>query len=276
MRKFIFKNHQLLKEKQALVSVNERGFLFGDGIFETCKVFNGKIYDFKSHQARIKKGLKTLKFSAEISDLEKKSLQLIKKNQIFDGILRISITRGIGSNGYLPTYESKPLIIIQTFPERKIIQKKIILGVSSIKKISSSSLPIHCKTNQALSSILCKIEAQEKNFFDCIMLSQKNFISETSSANIFWVKNKKIFTPSKACDILPGTIRAKLLELAKIKEVKAKISELKNADEIFITNSSFLILPIDELALGNSRIKLQKKIGSEILKTLQNNIKNSL
>ena len=83
MPQFIYKNHQLLEEKQALISINERGFLFGDGIFETCKIFDGKIYDFKSHEARIRDGLKALKFSAEISDLEKKSLQLIKKNKIF-------------------------------------------------------------------------------------------------------------------------------------------------------------------------------------------------
>jgi branched-subunit amino acid aminotransferase/4-amino-4-deoxychorismate lyase len=274
MKKYIFKNHQLIEEKQAQISVLERGFLFGDGIFETCKIFDEKIYDFKAHETRLKAGLKALKFSAEISDLEKKSLQLIKKNKIKNGILRISITRGTGSLGYLPTYESKALIIIQTFEERKITAKKIILGVSSIKKPASDSLPFFCKTNQALPSILCKIEAQEKKFFDCIMLSKENFISETSSANIFWVKNGKIFTPSKACDCLPGTIRAKLLKISpiKIKEVKAKISDLKKADEIFITNSSFLVLPADEVVLGKDRIKLRKKIGLEIAEVLKKDL----
>jgi branched-chain amino acid aminotransferase len=262
---FIFQNHKLLKETQAQVSINDRGFLFGDGIFETCKIFNGKIYDFKTHETRIKAGLKALKFKAEIKNLEKESLQLIKKNKISEGILRITITRGSGSIGYLPTYETDSTIIIQTLLPRKILNKKIILGVSEIKKTSSDSLPVSCKINQGLNSTLCKIEANEKNFFDCVMLSQKNFVSETSSANIFWVKNDEIFTPSEACDIIHGSIRAKILKLTKVKEVKAKISELQEADEIFLTNSSFLVLPVDELVFGKKKIKLHKKIGTKIL-----------
>jgi branched-chain amino acid aminotransferase len=261
--KFIFKNHQLIKEKQAQISIHERGFLFGDGIFETCKIFNGKIYDYKSHENRIKSGLKSLKFSAEIFDLEKKSYQLIKKNKIKNGILRISISRGIGSAGYLPTYESKALIIIETLPERTL-PKTISLGISSYKTPKNSL----GKTSNALPYILTKIEAQGKKLFDCIMLSQENFIAETSSANIFWVKNGKIFTPKKSCGILLGTVRDKILKksFVKIKEVEAKISALKNADEIFLTNSSFLITPVDNLDF--SKRKLQKVVGEALRKKL--------
>ena len=330
MKKFIFKNHQLLEEKQAQVSINERAFLFGDGIFETCKIFNGKIYDFKSHEARIIKGLKTLKFSAEINDLEKRSQKLIKKNNVKNGILRISISRGIGSFGYLPAEDSQSLIIIQTLEERNL-PTKISLGISTIKKPSKNSLPIDCKTMQALPSILTKIEAKEKNLFDCVMLSQENFISETSSANIFWVRTSsksrcdevdsevcenrsgdvskhtlseeakanfskrpsqlddfeqvlgkgKIYTTSKACDILPGTVRQKLLKISPIKifEVKAELSDLKNAEEIFLTNSSSLVIAVDELVFfekGKKIIKkLQKNFGNKFQKLLQNDVEKS-
>ena len=123
MKKYIFKNQQLIDETQAEVSINERGFLFGDGIFETCKIFNGKIYNFKSHLARIVAGLKALKFNDDISDLEKKSLKLIAKNQVKEGILRISISRGIGSKGYLPDLETKALTIIQTYEKRQLTAK---------------------------------------------------------------------------------------------------------------------------------------------------------
>ena len=271
MKKFAYKNQQLIEEKQAQVSIHERGFLFGDGIFETCKIFNGKIYNFKAHEARIQSGLKALKFCAEISDLEKKSLQLIAKNKIKNGVLRISISRGIGSEGYLPTYKSKPLIIIRAFNSKSVTQK-IILGISKIKKPPSNSFPIQHKTMQGLIYTLNKISAQEQKFFDCVMLTQENFISETSSANIFWVKNEEIFTPSNSCDILLGTIRAKLLsnKNLKIKKVKMKISELKKADEIFLTNTSFLALSVNEFA-GR---KLKNKIGKEILEWLKSDVKS--
>ncbi|MES2962164.1 MAG: aminotransferase class IV [Pseudomonadota bacterium] len=268
MQNYIIKNHQLIAEKQAQVSINERGLLFGDGIFETCKIFNGKIYDFKSHEARIKEGLKLLKFSAKISDLQSDAEKLIKKNALKNGILKISISRGIGSLGYLPTYESEALIIIQTLEERKL-PAKITLGISSIKVPSN----YFGKSMNALPYLLTKIEAKENNLFDCVMLNAKKFIAETSSANIFWVKNGRIFTAAKACGILPGTVRKKLLKISPVKifEKSARISALKNADEIFLTNSSFLLLPVDQF-MGR---KLENNLGKNLQKLLAEDVKKS-
>lgn len=265
MPKFIIKNQQLLPEKQAHISIDDRGFLFGDGVFETCKIFAGKIYNFAAHKNRIKSGLKALKFSAAIADLEKNSLKLIAKNKVENGILRISISRGTGSLGYLPTYETEALIIIQTLEERPR-PKNISLGISA-QKTPTQNLG---KTKNALPYILTKIEANEKKLFDLVMLSEKKFIGETSSANIFWVKNNKIFTAAKSCGILVGNVRARLLKISPlgINEVEAKISALKNADEIFLTNSSFLVLSVDEF-LGK---KLSKNWGDKFLKILQNDV----
>ena len=261
MPKFIFKNRQLLEEKQATISIHERGFLFGDGIFETCKIIDGKIFDFAAHQARIIKALEVLKFSAEISDLEKRSYQLIKKNSLKNGILRISISRGIGSAGYLPTYDSQALIIIETLPERKL-PKKISLGISKTK---TPKIPF--KSMSALPYILTKIEAQGKKLFDLVMISESGFVAETSSANIFWVKNEVIYTPHESCDIVLGTIRHRILEMTsfKIKKVKASVTTLKNADEIFLTNSSFLILSVDEFLNKKLRKEFTKKMRQSLL-----------
>ena len=132
MKQFIFKNNQLLEKSLANISSDERGFLFGDGVFETCKIFNGKIYDFESHLARISGALEVFKISAELSNLEQKSNQLIKKNQVRNGILRISISRGIGSSGYLPTNQSRPLIIIKAIDTDHLpnnFPKRISLGI---------------------------------------------------------------------------------------------------------------------------------------------------
>lgn len=260
MKKFIFKNHQLLEEKQGVISIHERGFLFGDGIFETCKIIEGKILDFDLHETRICRALKLLKFSAKISDLEKKSYQLIKKNSLENGLLKISISRGIGSAGFLPTKESEALILIETLEERKL-PKKIRLGIS---KITAPKIPF--KSMSALPYILVKLEAEENNLFDCVMISDKNFIAETSSSNIFWVKNDVIYTSHESCDIVLGCVRERLLKTRKlkIKKAKAKISALKNADEIFLTNSAFLVIPVDEF-LGR---KLEKKISKNISQLL--------
>lgn len=272
MNKYILKNNNLIKDKEALISINERGFLYGDGLFETCHIFNQRIINFNNHIQRIKIGLDTLKIKTDLDNLEKNCYRLIKKNQIKNGLLRISISRGIGSIGYLPKNNCKPLTIIQT---SKITQtpSKIILGISSIK---APSIPF--KSTNSIPYILAKIEAKQRNLFDVIMLDEKNNICETSSANIFWIKNKKIFTPSDECNIIKGCVRSHLLNLKqlKINQVKTKISHLENADAILITNSRFLIKSVDELVIIKNNIKFKKNFNKKITLGIEKLVKDSL
>ena len=267
--KFIYKNEQILNHHEALISIDERGFLFGDGLFETCRFINQKIINFEAHLARLKIGLLNLKLNANIKNLETKCYNLIKKNNLQDGIIRISISRGIGSKGYLPTNETPNLVIIQT-KELPIAPKIANLTICDINP------PIFkFKSANALQYVLAKIFAHENNFYDAIMLDEKGYICETSSANIFWIKDQIIYTPSDNLNMVRGTIRQALIELKdlKIKCGKFKISALKNADEVFVTNSTLLILPIDKIAFRNKKetieLKYKKILVKKVIKLLK-------
>ncbi len=268
-KKFIYKNDQILNHHEALISIDERGFLFGDGLFETCRFINQKIINFEAHLARIKIGLITLKLNADTQNIETKCYNLIKKNNLQEGIIRISISRGIGSKGYLPTNETPNLLIIQT-KELPSAPKNADLIVCDITPPT-----FKFKSANALQYVLAKIFAEENNFLDAIMLDEKGYICETSSANIFWIKDKIIYTPNNNCNIVQGTIRKALLELKdlKIKCGKFKISALKNADEVFITNSTLLILPIDKIAFRNKKVnnetKYKKILVKKVIKLLK-------
>ena len=252
-----------------MISIDERGFLFGDGLFETCRFINQKIINFEAHLARLKIGLLNLKFNVDLQNIETKCYNLIKKNNLQDGIIRISISRGIGSKGYLPTNESPNLTIIQT-KELPVMPKIANLMVCDINPPT-----FKFKSANALQYVLAKIFAQENNFYDAIMLDEKGYICETSSANIFWIKDQIIYTPNDNCNMVRGTIRRALLELKdlKIKCGKFKISALKNADEVFVTNSSLLILPIDKIAFRNkketSEVKYKKILVKKVIKLLK-------
>jgi len=268
MNKYIYKNQRLILESKATISIHDRGFLFGDGIFETCKIYNGQIYDFSNHIKRLKLGLNNLKINANIENLENNSKNLITKNNVKNGILKIFISRGSGSLGYLPTNETKPTIIIQTLKQRPKPQF-INIGISQYK-INQQNFG---KTLNALTYILSKIEAVENKMFDNLLLNEKNEVAETSSANIFWIKNNQIYTTPLSSGIVAGTKRQKLLEISpfKIKEKPAKPDELLNADEIFLTNSSHLILEVDEFC----QKKLNKNIANQLLNIFNNDLKNS-
>jgi len=269
IKKFIYKNDQILNHHEALISIDERGFLYGDGLFETCRFINKKIVNFEAHLARIKIGLLNLKLNANIQNIETKCYNLISKNKLQDGIIRISISRGIGSKGYLPTNETPNLVIIQT-KELPSLPKNANLIICDINPPT-----FIFKSANALQYVLAKIFAHENNFYDSIMLDEKGYVCETSSANIFWIKDKIIYTPNDNCNMIRGTIRQALIESKdlKIKCGKFKITALKKADEVFITNSSLLILPIDKIAFRNKKetieIKYKKILVKKVIKLLK-------
>lgn len=240
MHKFAYKNQQLIPQTQAKISINERGYLFGDGIFETCYVHNATIYDFNSHLKRLHFGLKSLKITFDSTNLEEKCYELIEKNNLHHGIIKIQISRGEGNVGYAPKAETTPLLIITT-KDLPSHPSSMSLGISSYK----APAQYLGKTTNALNYILTKIEASENNHFDAIITNHNDDICETSSANLFWVKNQEIFTPKQSPHMVLGTKRQKLLDISpfKITEITAKVTELESADEIFLTNSSFLLKP---------------------------------
>lgn len=245
--KYLIINNQIIEEEQAVIPIKERIVRFGDGVFETCRIINQKIQDFDLHLQRLKTSLSELKIAANIYNLEELSYQLIHKNNLKNGFLRISISRGIGSKGYLPSKNCQALIIIENLPYFEQKKQKILLGISKYKKLSSDILLLNAKISNNLISIMAKIEAEERELFDVILLNERDEIAETSSANIFWQKDNQIYTPDIKCGIVAGITREKFMKKNEVTTIQAKIDHLIKADEIFITNINIGILKIDKL-----------------------------
>lgn len=245
---YIFINNEIVAKDFAKISFEERGFLYGDGLFETIKYSKLQLYNFTEHLKRLKSGLKYLKIDFDCVNLKEKCLKLIAKNCLDEGMIRISISRGIGSIGYLPT-NNLPLLIIQT-KELPKIPNIINLIVSDYQPAN-----FKFKSSNSINYVLAKIFATENNYYDSILLSQKKFIAETSSANIFWIKNNVIFTPNEDCGIVLGIIREKILKqkTLKVKCGRYQINSLINADEVFISNASIGIQAVDKIAFRNKK-----------------------
>ena len=238
-------------------------------MFETCLVKDSKIINFSSHLERIKTALSILKFNINFDELCQRSNDLLKKNNLQDGLLRISISRGVGSSGYLPKNITNNLVIIQT-KDPILLPKSLNLIVSDYVAGNYSF-----KSLNSLPYVLAKIYAAENKYYDAIMIDKEGYISETSSANIFWVKKDAIFTPSDDCCLVKGTIRKKLLEIPQIKIVQGKFGckDLEEADEVFITNSAITLKSIDKIAFRNKKniyeIKYNKKLVKKVSKLLK-------
>ena len=297
--------------KKSLISIQDRGFRFGDGVFETCLIRQGVIYNFEAHLARLNSGLKAIKIKPFIpsgyknasqdaphfvgnpiphvdgtygkinlenknnfdEDLKKTCTKLIKKNQIKNGYLRIAISRGVGSFGYLPIQNISPNIVIEIIEAYQKPRAPIKLCISQIEKPSLKSLPVNYKLMQGLNSTLVKLEAVENDCFDAIILNHKKQICETSSANIFWIKDNVLYTPDIECGCLDGTIRKKIITLCpiKIKLVKTSLKDFLLADEAFITNVSVGVLAIDKIV---DKEFTNKKYSTIFTNLLNQDIKN--
>ena len=271
---FIYFKNSFLPENQCHISVYDRSFRFGDGIFDTCLIANSKLYNFFSHLARLENGLKAYKIDLDISDLENICRELIKKNSVSSGYLRITISRGENApdaTGYLPK-NATPYLLIQTNAKPYPAFKAISLLVSS--QLASKSLPF--KSNDSLGYTLAMLEAANGNCDNALLLNKDGTICETASGNIFWVKDSVLYTPSDELEMIPGTMRAKVLELwdgAK-QTGKFALKDLQHADEVFMSNVGLLIAPVSNLLpsgnkwpIGAVTELLRKKLDNDIMRS---------
>lgn len=241
-------NGNILPQEQAVIPVSDRGFRYGDGVFDTIRIHQGVPYRFEWHIKRLEKGLKALNIVFDCSTLEAICAGLLNKNQCTEGLLRIQITRGSGSKGYLPT-ESIPTCVIETLPLTPAPAEAAALWLSQYRRPPLTSLPMQSKLCQGLNSTLARMEAQEHDCFDALQLNTQGIICETSSANIFWLKGEILFTPALDAGVLEGATRAALFDLSPypLQEIHAETAKLEDAQAVVICNSSWGVLPAGQL-----------------------------
>ena len=251
-------NGQLIETTKARISLQDRGFRYGDGVFETLAVQNGVPYQFEWHMKRLEAGLNAIKIQYDSSHLADQCRQLLYQNDGHDGLLRIQITRGVGGVGYLPSSKSTPTVVIETSFMPPQERKTVALWQSSYSKISPRALPVNAKLCQG-NSTLARMEAAENNCFDALLLNETGQVCETSSGNIFWRTDGITYTPSLKCGVLEGSTRAALLRLCPdIQEIEATVDELSKADAVCITNVVWKALAVETMMPGKTLWKSEE------------------
>jgi len=254
----VYLNGRFLSLKDASISVLDRGFLYGDGVFETFRAYSGKIFMLNAHLSRLKKGLKILKIPyPDREELVKALTGVIQKNNLSDAYIRLTITRGICERGPTPKNCDKPTRFCYAeefhgLPE-ELYTKGVILGISKIPQWKTSK-EINLKAISFLPNILNRLNLKDKEF-DSVILTPHGFISETTVCNIFFIKRRTLYTPSALCGPLFGVTRNLVIKIAKtlgirVKEGKYSLQKLYTADEVFITNTLIEVLPVRKV--GNN------------------------
>ncbi len=268
MKKYTLIDNNIVDKDLAHISSEDRAFRFGDSTFQTVKIHNSTLYDLDSYLKRLSDASKTLKFDFNFDhdSLKKKLNELVLKNSIKNGVLRINLSRGSGSMGYLPSKKTKASLVANCYDTTLNKNNKDIIGISDTYLWDLPLEFAKIKNSRSMNYIMAKISANQKGHYDDIILTKKGEVAECSSSNIFWIKNSTIYTSSEKCGIYPGHIREKLIsnKNLKISLATGTLGDIINSDEIFLTNSNILVKPIKKLTINGESYDKKVDISNQI------------
>ena len=258
MAQVIYLNGEYVTKENAMISVYDHGFLYGDGIFEGIRIYDGNIFKCKEHLQRLYDSAKSIMLTIPLSigEMQDTLVETIRRNELRDGYIRLVVSRGPGDLGLDPRRSPKANVIIiveklSIYPEEAYRDGLRTVSVSTRRNVPDALNP-KIKSLNYLNNILVKIQANLAGVGEAIMLNSQGYVAEGSADNIFLVKNDVLFTPPAYVGALEGITRAAVIELCerlglKLKEEPFTLHEVYVADEVFFTGTAAEIIAVREV-----------------------------
>jgi aminodeoxychorismate lyase len=275
----VFLNGRFVPEKRAVVSVFDRGFLYGDALFEAMVVTRGRPFRWREHLRRLRRGADFLKLTVPFSqeELLGRALELVRRNRMPECLLRLSLTRGITGRGYSPGNATRPAVVMTLHPAPVIDAKKMPRWrvITASLRLPANDPLTHFKTANKLPQILARAEADAADAQEAILLNTSGRLAEGTASNLFWIRDGVVFTPALPDGALPGVTRGLVPGLCRkmgipCKEKKARPRELRQADGAFLTMTSMGMVEIESLdGRKLKRSPLIRKLWTEYRNLLQ-------
>ena len=254
MEELVYLNGSLIPRSEAKVSAFDHGFLYGYGLFETMRAYNGKIFLLDRHLKRLFESAELLGLDGALAgiDLEQACFDVLKANNFKDARMRLTVTRG-DAGAFQGTRQDAAASVLITATAytplpAEAYEKGYKALISSFRR-DSESLLSGLKSTGYLLSVLAKREAENAGIDEALLLNECGFVAEGSISNVFFVTHSELFTPPVESGILPGITREVVLELATGSKIRAteadiRVDDLPRFDEAFLTNSVLEIMPL--------------------------------
>lgn len=268
-------------KEQAKVSVFDHGLLYGDGIFEGIRAYNGRVFRLDEHLKRLYLSARSILIDIPLSmeEMREAVLETLRRNNLKDAYIRLLVTRGKGDLGLDPRKCPKPAIIIITdviklYP-KETYEDGLKLIIASTRKNSPDALSPRIKSLNYLNNILGKLEAINAGCAEAVMLDRHGYITECTSENIFLVKDGKLFTPTATVGILEGITRSVVMELCQKLGLEVNMSfltahDLYVADECFVTGTGAELIPVVDLCGRNIGTGKPGPVTKKLLESFRN------
>ena len=259
---------ELVPASEATVSVRDRGFLYGDAAFETMRAYGGSIFNWDAHADRLQETCSVLQIDHGIApdELHRRVTETLAANNLTDAYIRLSITRGVQPGKLTPSPDVDPTVVIIVKPLPRggsdgepVWDSPATLQTVKTKRVPNAAIPARAKTHNYLNGILARLELQVSDADEALMLDSAGYVTEGATSNLFFVRDNALRTPSLDGPILPGITRRVVLDLAASEEIPVeegsyRPDDIRGADEVFLTNSTWEIRPVtrvDGIAIGD-------------------------
>ena len=263
----IYIDGEFLPKAEAKVSVFDHGLLYGDGVFEGIRSYNGRVFKLDEHLERLYDSAKSimLQIPIPIETMKETVLETLRRNHLTEAYIRLIVTRGVGDLGLDPDKCPKPSIIIIAdkivlYPQ-KFYEDGLEIVTASVRRNYAEAINPRIKSLNYLNNILAKIEGKQAGAEEVLMLNVEGYVVECSGDNIFWIKNEILVTPPVHMGILEGVTRNSVINLARdagthVEERVFTRHDLYIADECFLTGTAAEVIPvvkIDRRAIGDGQ-----------------------
>ncbi|MHC2069543.1 branched-chain-amino-acid transaminase [Bremerella sp. T1] len=263
----VYINGKFFAPNEAMISVFDHGLLYGDGVFEGLRIYNGKIFRLEQHIRRLYDSAKAicLKIPMSVEEMTTACLETVKQSEFTDGYIRLVITRGAGTLGLGPERTHDPQVIIivdkiKLYPQEFYDNGLAIITAATIRNHPAALSP-RIKSLNYLNNIMAKIEASNAGCLEALMLNHKGEVSECTADNIFIVRDGNLLTPPTDAGILEGVTREVVLELAKAAGIPTFEKTLTRhdvyvADECFMTGTAAEVIgvvKVDDREIGDGK-----------------------
>jgi branched-chain amino acid aminotransferase len=263
----IYIDGKFFAESDAKISVFDHGLLYGDGIFEGIRFYNGRVFRLEEHLDRLWDSARSicLEIPMSVPAMSEAVLETIRQNDLRDGYIRLVVTRGVGNLGLNPAQCKCPSVIIiaatiALYPP-EIYTRGLTVVTCATRRTSPSALNPAVKSLNYLNNVMARIEANLAGADEALMLNEAGNVAECTADNVFVIKHGKIFTPPIAAGALRGITRAVVFEIAaelgiKITETDITRHDVFIADECFLTGTAAELIPVikaDGRVIGNGK-----------------------
>ena len=268
---WVFLNDRFVRKEEAVVSVFDHGFLYGDGVYETLRSYGTRIFMRDQHLARLRRSAESIGLTIPIPDVEWPKLlhEAMRRNEVgtdhADAYLRITVSRGEGEIGLDPALCPRPTVVIMTKalhpPSAQLLRDGVSLTVAQTRRNLPAALSPQIKSTNFLNNILAKREAIAAGTFDSLFLNWRDELTECTISNLFFISGGTVHTPALDCGILDGITRTIVMSLAQeeglpVREGHYHVDDLRQANECFLTNTSMEVMPVsrvDSFSIGDGR-----------------------